>query len=161
MEPNADQREERDETDSERWDRNWNELLQEFRVMQTGVQILGGLLLTLPFQPAFDNLDGAQRGLYLILVVLATVSILVMLAPIAVHRRLFQWHRKDRLVRAGHRLARLVIVLIALLVTGIATFIFDVVVGRGAAIAVAGGMLAVSAVALLVVPRAAGGRAPE
>ena len=31
-------------------DRNWVELLQELRVLQTGVQILAGFLLTLPFQ---------------------------------------------------------------------------------------------------------------
>ena len=43
-------RPERDETAAERMDRNWNELLQELRVTQTGVQILSAFLLTLPFQ---------------------------------------------------------------------------------------------------------------
>jgi hypothetical protein len=32
----------RDETTSERADRNWNEVLQELRVLQTGTQILTG-----------------------------------------------------------------------------------------------------------------------
>ena len=40
----------RDETPQERADRNWNELLQELRVSQTGVQVLAGFLVTLPFQ---------------------------------------------------------------------------------------------------------------
>ena len=35
----------RDETEGERLDRNWNELLQELRVIQTGTQILTGFLL--------------------------------------------------------------------------------------------------------------------
>ena len=48
----------RRETADERADRNWNDLLQEFRVLQTGVQILAGFLLTLPFQAAFTDLDG-------------------------------------------------------------------------------------------------------
>ena len=39
----------RDESVAERMDRNWVELLQELRVLQTGVQILAGFLLTLPF----------------------------------------------------------------------------------------------------------------
>ncbi|TPX04580.1 sodium:proton antiporter, partial [Schumannella luteola] len=30
----------RDETEAERLDRNWNEILQETRVVQTGTQIL-------------------------------------------------------------------------------------------------------------------------
>ena len=38
---------ERDETPTERADRNWDELLQELRVTQTGIQILSGFLLTL------------------------------------------------------------------------------------------------------------------
>ena len=43
----------RDESAEERSDRNWAELLQELRVMQMGVQILTGFLLTLPFQQRF------------------------------------------------------------------------------------------------------------
>lgn len=151
----------RDETDAERWDRNWNDLLQEFRVLQTGVQILGGFLLTLPFQSAFADLDTTQRNLYLGLVLLATGTITVMLAPIAVHRRVFQWHRKDRLVRAGHWLARIVMVLIGLLVSGIATFVFDVVLDRTAAMIVGGCMLLLVAIMLVAVPRVVGGAAPE
>lgn len=40
----------RRETPTERLDRNWDELLQELRVTQTGVQLLAGFLLNLPFQ---------------------------------------------------------------------------------------------------------------
>lgn len=52
----------RDETPAERSDRNWHELLQELRVMQTGVQVLTGFLLTLPFQARFTDLDSYQMG---------------------------------------------------------------------------------------------------
>jgi len=47
-----------DETEPERLRRNWNDLLQEMRVTQTGIQILFGFLLTLPFAAGFDRLDG-------------------------------------------------------------------------------------------------------
>ncbi len=48
----------RDETPMQRLDRNWADLLQELRVVQTGVQLLTGFLLTLPFQARFG---AAQR----------------------------------------------------------------------------------------------------
>jgi hypothetical protein len=53
----------RDETPIEQLDRNWTELLQELRVAQTGVQLLTGLLLTLPFQPAMLGLAVAGVSL--------------------------------------------------------------------------------------------------
>ena len=45
-------RDARHETATERLDRNWADLLQELRVVQTGVQLLTGLLLTVPFKHA-------------------------------------------------------------------------------------------------------------
>jgi len=64
----------RDETPDERMDRNWNELLQELRVAQTGVQILTGFLLTVPFQQRFGDLDTFQTDVYLAFVALAVLS---------------------------------------------------------------------------------------
>lgn len=150
----------RGETPAQRADRNWNELLQEFRVLQTGVQLLTGFLLTLPFQSGFSGLDRFQRDLYLVLVVLAGLTTAVMLAPIAVHRHLFHWHRKDRLVTAGHRLARIALVLVGALIVGAAVFVFDIVVDRVAALIVGGLMLIPVLVSLWVLPRVIGGRPP-
>ena len=47
----------RDETPSERADRNFGELVQELRVAQTGVQILFAFLLTLAFYASFPKDD--------------------------------------------------------------------------------------------------------
>ena len=58
---------ERSETPTERSDRNWNELMQELRVTQTGIQILTAFLLTLPFQPRFADLTLTQQVIYLTL----------------------------------------------------------------------------------------------
>ena len=41
------------------------DLIQELRVLQTGVQFLTGFLLTLPFQQKFAQLSDAQVRLYL------------------------------------------------------------------------------------------------
>jgi hypothetical protein len=67
-EPERDQRWDsaaRSETKTERLDRNWSSPLQELRrVVQTGVQLLTGFLVTLPFQQRFDRLDDQMRIVY-------------------------------------------------------------------------------------------------
>ncbi|WP_109510028.1 DUF6328 family protein [Nocardioides speluncae] len=147
----------RRETKDERLDRNWNELLQEMRVMQTGAQLIAGFLLTLPFQSAFSDLDDAQRWLYLGLVILAGVTTALIMVPIAVHRRLFGRGVKERLVLTAHRLVTVVLTAIGLLIVGITTLIFDVVVDRTAAYIAGGSMLLTVLALLVVVPLAVGG----
>ena len=97
---------ERDETPTERADRNWDELLQELRVTQTGIQILSGFLLTLPFQQRFTALDPPLRTLFLIAVAMATLSTGLVVAPVAAHRLLFRKRQKIALVDTADRLAR-------------------------------------------------------
>lgn len=140
----------RHETPTERLDRNWNDLLQEMRVMQTGVQLIAGFLLTLPFQQAFGDLDDLQRTLYLVLVSLASITTVLMLLPIALHRRLFGDHVKERLVQTAHRLLIGVLGAIGLLISGIVMLLFDVVVNRTAGV-VGGGVSLALVVALLAV----------
>jgi hypothetical protein len=128
----------RDETREERSDRNWNELLQELRVTQTGAQILTGFLLTLPFQQTFADLDDFQVTVYLLLVSLAALTTMLVVTPVSAHRLLFQRRLKAQLVRGGHRAALGGLACLALVVTGTILLIFDVVVGRGAALAAGG-----------------------
>ena len=56
-----DQGYQRDEDEAERLDRNYDELLQELRVAQTGVQVLFAFLLTLVFQQRFAQTTSFQR----------------------------------------------------------------------------------------------------
>lgn len=142
----------RDESEDERADRKFADLLQELRVMQTGVQLTAGFLLTLPFQRTFSDLDDTQRTMYLVLVVLAAVTTACVLTPVAVHRRLSGEHAKDRVVDVAHRFATAALVLVATLVVGITGFIFDVVVNRGAAVAAAALMAVVAVVLLGLLP---------
>jgi hypothetical protein len=119
----------RDETPAERADRNWNEVLQELRVLQTGTQILTGFLLALAFQPAFADLSEGQRIAYLALVVLSALSSIIALAPVALHRVLFQQGAKPAVVRYGHAALITALLTVSLLVVGVVGFVFDVVVG--------------------------------
>ena len=143
----------RDESRDERLDRNWDELLQELRITQTGLQLLSGFLLTLPFTQVFAGLDDTQQGLYLALVVLAGVAVGLNLTPIMLHRRVFGDHVKDRVVQTGQVLSQVVIGAVAVLIVGTSMLIFSVVVSWTAAF-VAGAALAVVLATLLgVVPR--------
>jgi hypothetical protein len=143
----------RNETPAERADRNWNELLQELRVTQTGTQILTGFLLTIPFQQRFADLDDFQRGLYLVLVVLAVVATALLVAPVAIHRALFRRRLKPELVSAGALFARSGLVALALTMAGVAMLLFDIVLSRESG-AIAGiASLVVLAACWWLVPR--------
>jgi hypothetical protein len=140
----------RDESAEERLDRKWGDILQELRVMQTGAQLTAGFLLTLPFQPSFDDLDSFQRGLYLVLVLLAALTTALVMTPVAVHRRLSGEHVKERLVITAHWAMWGVLGCISLLLVGMPVLIFDVVVDRATSLTVGGG-LGLLLVALIVV----------
>jgi multidrug efflux pump subunit AcrB len=142
----------RNETEDERLDRKWADLLQELRVMQTGAQLTAGFLLTLPFTTRFDELDTFQVRLYLALVLLAAVTTALVMSAVAVHRRLSGQHVKERVVRAGHRLTLGVLTTISLLITGMVVLIFDVVVDRTAAIAFGAGVAVAVVLLLVLVP---------
>ena len=142
----------RDESPDETLDRNWDDLLQELRITQTGLQLISGFLLTLPFTQVFGDLDHAQKVLYLALVVVASVSVGLNLTPVMVHRRVFGKHVKDRVVELAHVISQCVIIGVALLVVGAATLIFSVVLNWTAAIFVAASLLMVLTALLAVLP---------
>lgn len=123
----------RSETQVERLDRNWATLLQELRVTQTGVQLLTGFLLTLPFQQRFDRLDEIMRGVYVATVACSVGATLTLVAPVAMHRVLFRQRRLKVLVSVAHRLAIAGIVLLGLALVGVTVVVIDMVYGRTAA----------------------------
>lgn len=126
-----------EESGSARLTRNYNELLQELRVLQTGVQILTGFLLTLPFTSRFADLDQVQRVSYLCVLVGSVSATAFIIAPVAFHRMLFRQGQRPWLVRAANAAARIGLILLALTTAGMLWLVFDVVVGRPQA-AVAG-----------------------
>jgi len=125
-------RHERGETEIERLDRNWNSLLQELRVEQTGVQLLTGFLLTLPFQQRFDVLSEHMRLVYLATVSCSVASTVLLIAPVAIHRLLFRRHRLQVLVSAAHRCAYAGLALLGLALTGVTVIVFVAVAGTTA-----------------------------
>ncbi|MDO5494395.1 MAG: DUF6328 family protein [bacterium] len=139
---------ERDETTAEGLDRNWNELVQELRVTQTGIQMLGGFLLVLPFQNRFPELGPELRLLFLVAFSSAALSVFFVLSPVAMHRALFRTRRKDTLVSVGNRLAQIGLGLLALTMVCVVALTFGVVISEGAALIA--GLLAAGIAATLL-----------
>ena len=134
----ADPTDGRDESLDERMDRNWNEMLQELRVTQTGTQILTGFLLAIAFQNRFEDLTTFQHRVYLILVLAAVTTTALGLAPVNLHRELFRQHAKEVVVKIAHVLLRLTLLGVGLVLVGTVLLIFDVVVDRESAWIAAG-----------------------
>ncbi|MFJ4210086.1 DUF6328 family protein [Paenarthrobacter sp. NPDC089675] len=122
----------RNESTEEKMDRNWMELIQELRVLQTGVQILGGFLLTLPFQARFSQLDDWQTGLYLFNVLVAALTTILIVIPVSIHRRLFRRGLKVTLVSSADTITKLALAGVTILIVGSAALVFDVTVGHTA-----------------------------
>lgn len=118
----------RDETETQRLDRNWSNLLQELRVVQTGVQLLTGFLLTLPFQQRFEELSDTQEVIYLVTVALSVTATMMLVAPVGIHRLLFRQHALPILVAAGQRLAIGGIAVLGFALVGVVLLIFSFVV---------------------------------
>jgi len=133
------------ETEAERLDRNFNELLQELRVAETGVQILFAFLLSIAFQQRFDTLEAYQRAVYVITLLSAAVAAVLFIAPVAAHRILFRRRVKDELVGWTSQLAATGLVFLIVAVLGAVLFVIAVVVNLATSV------IATGALAVLVV----------
>jgi glucan phosphoethanolaminetransferase (alkaline phosphatase superfamily) len=113
------ERDDRGESEHQRIDRNYDELLQELRVAQAGVQILFAFLLSIAFQQRFGSISSTQRVIYVITLILTAAATVQLIAPVAIHRLLFRRHRKAELVAVSNVLA----------ITGLTTLMLAVVGG--------------------------------
>jgi hypothetical protein len=118
------------ESYQERLNRNFNELLQELRVTQTGVQILTGFLLTLPFTQRFKDLDWLQRDVYLGVLCGSVIATGLIIAPAAFHRALFRQGEREWLVSAANRAAAAGLFALAVTTSGVVWLVFDLVTVR-------------------------------
>ncbi|MFI5520898.1 DUF6328 family protein [Streptomyces platensis] len=102
----------RHESPEERADRRWNELLQEVRVIQTGVQILFGFLLTVAFTPRFPTLSQTDRTIYVVTVLLGAATTGALIGTVTFHRLVTGHRLKPETVVWAGRLAMVGIVLL-------------------------------------------------
>jgi Family of unknown function (DUF6328) len=125
------------ETEAERADRNFNDILQELRVTQTGVQILFGFLLTMPLQSRFQQLDGYEKGLLVVAVMLLATATACIIAPVAWHRALFRHRVKKEIVDASNVFAKCGLAALGLGIVASMLLMLDLVLPRWAAISIA------------------------
>ena len=127
-----------DETEAERADRNFTDLLQELRVAQTGVQILFAFLLTIPMQARFEKLSEYQRDVFVVALLCTALSTAFIIAPVAYHRVLFRRRLKDHIVKAASRYFAAGLVFLGLAVVASLHLVLDLVLNVQVAWVVAG-----------------------
>ena len=143
----------RDESPLERADRNYNELLQELRVAQTGVQILFAFLLTIPFQQRFGEMVGTGlRQEYLATLLVTAAATALLIAPVTMHRILFRQGLKPELVTVADRLAKIGLACLALAVLLAVFLIVSVVSANDTAFWFIGGLGLLFAVTWVIIP---------
>jgi hypothetical protein len=127
---------ERGETDLQRLDRNFAEILQELRVAQTGVQILFAFLLTLAFTQRFTQVSAFQQDLYIVTMLLTAAATGLLIAPVGYHRITFRQKMRPQLVTAANWLALSGLGVLMLALTSSILFITDVLLARGPALVI-------------------------
>jgi hypothetical protein len=140
-----------------RADRNFADLLQEVRVVLTGVQLLFGFLLALAVSDRFRAIDPAMKTLYVGVLLTAALTIGLLVAPVCYHRRVFQCGRKQELVRASHQLVTAGLATMWLTVLGALILVLSLVLHIAMALLLAGLLGAVMAGLWWLLPSCGGG----
>jgi hypothetical protein len=124
----------RNETPQQRSDRNLVELLQEVRVVQTGVQVLFAFLLTAPLAARFPTLTSFQRLTYFFTLLAAGAAAMLLIAPTAYHRILFRRGDKEHLVLVANRMTLGGLACLGVSMIGAVLFVSDLLFSDGAVI---------------------------
>ena len=132
----ADTDKQRHETEQERIDRNLGDLLQELRVAFPGIQFLFAFLLVVPFQQGWETVDGAEKHVYYVALLLTAISSICFIAPTARHRLRFREGDLRWVVESSNRLMVAGLVCLGGAIAAVLLLITMVVFSDGFAIAV-------------------------
>jgi len=145
-------RSDRVETRDERLKRNFNELLQELRVAQAGVQFLFGFLLAVAFTEPYLRGTDFQHVVHVIAVVFATLAVALLSAPAAWHRVLFRHGQRPMIIEVASRLAVAGMACLAVSMTATVLLLTDAVLGNWVSVAISVLAALVFAVLWFVLP---------
>ncbi len=115
------------ESDKQRLDQEWVELLNEVRVVLPGTEVLFAFLLTLPFTARFDSLRDLDRTVYTIAFLMAGLANILLMTPSAQHRLLWRRHKKDTQLRIATGFMLVGIGALAVAVVSVAFLVMDVI----------------------------------
>jgi L-asparagine transporter-like permease len=113
------------ETESDRLNRELNELLQELRVAQNGILIIVGFLLVIPFTQRFANVTDFERIVYYLSFLTAGAAAVIIVAPVSYHRMVFRRHDKHSLVTRGNQMAQAGLGLLGIAILGVLVLVTD------------------------------------
>ncbi len=117
----------REESKEEQVDRDFNGLLQECG-SPASVSSRSSATFCPSFTARFTTLNGAERTLYLVALVLAALSTAFLVAR-RLHRLLFRLQQKERILAAANRCALLGLTTVAITVSVAVVLVVSVVVG--------------------------------
>lgn len=132
----------RRETEKERVDREYFELLNEIRVTLPGVQVILAFLLTAPFTDRFGALSVLQKEVYFAALLCVAVANALLMAPAAHHRLRFRAGDKEWILL---RTSGFALVATGFVVAGLSLSLFvvtDMLFSHAAAVVVASAMAA-------------------
>jgi Family of unknown function (DUF6328) len=115
----------------EDWDRRFIEVLQELRVVQTGVQILFAYLLTLPFSNRFSEISREETVIYVLTLCATAAATAFLIAPVSYHRLTKPDVGKRLVVKVAARMAQAGLFMLLLAVTGAVYMVMDIVLHGG------------------------------
>jgi hypothetical protein len=121
------------ESEKQRLNRNLDQLLQELRIVLPGVQVLFAFLLAVPFSSRFGKVDGFERDVYFVALLLSAVSVALLMAPSIQHRILFRHEQKRYLVALGSAQAIVGMTALALAIVLSLVLVAHFLFGPGAA----------------------------
>ncbi len=93
------------EDDTKHLDDEFDELLDEIRVLLPAVAVLFAFLLTLPYSGQFGSIARDEKHVYYTAFLSAALALLLLVTPGAHHRLLWRRHDKERLLQTGNVLA--------------------------------------------------------
>lgn len=144
----------RNESEADRLDRHWQELLQELRVAQTGVQILFAFLLVVAFSGPFQEAGPYTHGVFAATLVITAMATALLIAPVSVHRLVYRRQLRDELIRVAAKMAMGGLFFMLLAVAGGLLLALDVVLSRTTTLAVVAAVAVWFSVFWYVVPLA-------
>ncbi|MFD9700119.1 DUF6328 family protein [Lentzea sp. NPDC059081] len=142
-----------EESEHRRLARNLNELLQELRVAQAGVQILFGFLLSIAFTDKYSTASALVHVTHLVTVLCAAAAVALLTAPAAWHRVLFRRGRREDVVAAGSTFMLAGLGFLATAMAGTVLLLCEVVLCGWVAVLIGAVTLVVYAGLWFVMPR--------
>jgi len=123
-----------EESESERVNRELDQLLGELRVAMPGVQVLFAFLLAVPFQQRFAQATEFQRDVYFVTLLASAAASALFVAPTAYHRLMIRERDKPMLVSISSKLALAGLACLAVAMNGAVMLVTDVLFGRTTAV---------------------------